>query len=119
MSRVWLKISFASGIETHADFFCVDRTWYVDILGIIMARKKQRLSGHLWSASELPSHKKLVGYSQRQIDYAMRVHGIEPARRIGIVRFFEATQVNKIVKAVKETARTRADGVVGVATRRG
>ena len=62
------------------------------------------LSGPL-TLGDLCREPRLEGYSRRQIDYAIREHGIAPTGRAGIIRLFDHSQVPVILAAVRTTAR--------------
>lgn len=49
----------------------------------------------------------LEGYSRRQLEYAIREHGVEPVGRAGIIRLFSRSQIPVIKTALRHTTKAR------------
>lgn len=57
---------------------------------------------------DLTRDPQLRHFSRRQIEYAIREHGIQPIGRAGIIRLFGVDQICLIVSALRKTSRSRA-----------
>lgn len=57
---------------------------------------------------DLTREPQLREFSRRQIEYAIREHGIQPIGRAGIIRLFSSNQICLIESALRKTSRSRA-----------
>jgi len=58
-------------------------------------------TNRLMTITELARHERFKGFTQRQIEYAIQQHGIEPTDRLGIIRAFSADQIEQIAAALQ------------------
>ena len=61
----------------------------------------------LLTIGDIARDPQFVGYTKRQIEYAIDTHRIDPIRRVGIIRAFGVNQLSLILSAVRRTAQVQ------------